>query len=413
MKKDVQRKKRFSIRDFLEMLYLDSDVPSYLYERGRLVHMQPKQSDLTFPPEIYLRTLFGNRESISCLSSAFGAYYGSIRLTGREDSLVVFGPVNLTPYSESEFHQMYMDYVVPGERHAEFRSFFQTIPQISLSAFLMKLCFVNYCLNQEKISYKEILPVMSEADRESAESTEQLYEKKNYALHNNSYEYESVLLDLIRTGNTEALKDMNFNDSHINAGITGPTSTRQLKNNIIIITTLSTRAAISGGLDPDTAFQLSDTFIQTAEHTSDLDTLNELLGKVCYTFAARVREIQTPVTSDSIIMQAIRYIQRNTGEHLTAADVAEHMGFSRSYFSSYFKQKLGFPVSDFIMRCKMEEAKQLLRYTNRPVSIISSYLCFSSQSHFQSAFKKLYGITPLQYRRDNSQNNDSPNKETE
>lgn len=30
---------------------------------------------------------------------------------------------------------------------------------------------------------------------------------------------------------------------------------------------------------------------------------------------------------------------------------------------------------------------------------ISSYLCFSSQSYFQNVFKKEYGVTPMQYRR--------------
>ena len=48
-------------------------------------------------------------------------------------------------------------------------------------------------------------------------------------------------------------------------------------------------------------------------------------------------------------------------------------------------------MNAFIMRCKMEEAKQLLKYTDRSVSVISSYLCFSSQSHFQTAFRNSSG----------------------
>ena len=185
----------------------------------------------------------------------------------------------------------------------------------------------------------------------------------------------------------------------MHAGITGPTALRQIKNNIIITTTIATRAAIEGGLDSDTAFQLSDDFIQTAEKLTDPDTLNELMGKINYTFAEKVRNAQMPVSTDGMIQNAIRFIQQNVCEHITVADVAEHVGFSRSYFSSYFKKELGFSVSAFILRCKMEEAKQLLKNTDKSVSVISSYLCFSSQSHFQSAFKKQYGITPLQYRK--------------
>ena len=46
----------------------------------------------------------------------------------------------------------------------------------------------------------------------------------------------------------------------------------------------------------------------------------------------------------------------------------------------------------------MEEAKRLLRYTDKSLSAISSYLGFSSQSHFTRAFKKFAGITPGEYR---------------
>ena len=394
--------KIFTIENFLKMFYPDSCVPSYLYKGEHLLDAQPPgQTDLTCPPDTCLAPLFADRNTISYLSTDYGIYYGCIRIHSMPGHRIVFGPVNLTPYSESELHRMYADYVVPMENHGEFRSFLQRIPQLSLSAFLLKLVFVNYCVNQEILQVSQIFPaIVSEGVRETAKSTEDLYEKKSFLEHNSSHEVESVILEMIRSGNPDGLRSTVFNDSHVHTGITGPTPLRQLKNNIIITTTISTRAAIDGGLDPDTAFQLSDTFIQTAEQTNDPNTLNELLGKICYTFASRVREVQTPVTSDSVIMQAIRYIQQNTCSHITAADVAEHMGFSRSYFSSYFKSALGFSVSDFIMRCKMEEAKQLLRHTTRPVSVISSYLCFSSQSHFQAAFKKQFGMTPLQYRRD-------------
>ena len=50
------------------------------------------------------------------------------------------------------------------------------------------------------------------------------------------------------------------------------------------------------------------------------------------------------------------------------------------------------------MRCKLEEAKSLLTYSDKSLIEISNYLCFSSQSYFQNVFKKKYGMTPKQYR---------------
>ncbi|WP_443647436.1 helix-turn-helix domain-containing protein [Blautia sp.] len=48
------------------------------------------------------------------------------------------------------------------------------------------------------------------------------------------------------------------------------------------------------------------------------------------------------------------------------------------------------------MRCKLKEGKELLQYTNKS---ISTFLCFSSQSHFQTAFKKQFGMTLNECRR--------------
>ena len=63
-----------------------------------------------------------------------------------------------------------------------------------------------------------------------------------------------------------------------------------------------------------------------------------------------------------------------------------------------FKSELGFNPGAYISRCKLEEAKSLLTFTEKSLTEISNYLCYSSQAHFQTAFKKKYGMTPRQYR---------------
>ena len=99
------------------------------------------------------------------------------------------------------------------------------------------------------------------------------------------------------------------------------------------------------------------------------------------------------------MQKAIRYIQQNVNQHLTVGDVADYVGFSKSYISAYFKETLGFSISAFILRCKLEEGRELLQYTDKSISTISEFLCFSSQSHFHTAFKKQFGMTPSEYRK--------------
>lgn len=295
---------------------------------------------------------------------------------------------------------MYADYIVVQEDRAFFQGFFQFIPPVSLTSFLTKMLLVNYYVNQEKLELSDILK--NNSGKISAQHVEKTYEQKETFTHNNSYEVESLILHYIETGNMDGLKNMTFTDAVIQAGVVAPTQLRQIKNTHIAITTLATRSAIKSGVDTDTAFQISDLYIRTAEQTNDPAALNALSFQMLLDFAGKVQERFLPGTSDELLLRALRFVQQNTNSPITVRDVAEYVGFSRSYFSTYFKEQMGFSLSAYILRCKLEESKQLLQFTDKPLSVISNYLCFSSQSHFQTAFKKQYGITPLQYRKNPS-----------
>lgn len=55
-------------------------------------------------------------------------------------------------------------------------------------------------------------------------------------------------------------------------------------------------------------------------------------------------------------------------------------------------------LTDFVLKEKVEESKRLLKYTDKSLSAISSYLGFSSQSHFSNVFQKYADCSPSEYR---------------
>jgi YesN/AraC family two-component response regulator len=74
------------------------------------------------------------------------------------------------------------------------------------------------------------------------------------------------------------------------------------------------------------------------------------------------------------------------------------MNAAPNYLSSRFKKETNIRFMSFVTIAKVDEAKKLLKMTNKSLSEISNYLSFSSQSYFQNVFKKSIGITPLEYR---------------
>ena len=117
-----------------------------------------------------------------------------------------------------------------------------------------------------------------------------------------------------------------------------------------------------------------------------------------FDFSERVAKSRLPNGLSKEISDCVQFISRHTNELIRVDDVAAFAGKSRSYISQRFKKELGFDISSFIMRCKLEEAKSLLTFSDMTLSEISNYLCFSSQAYFQNVFKKKYGLTPMQYR---------------
>lgn len=395
-------KQEYNMKNFLKMYYIDNNIPMYIYADHTFDTCVPQQTPLTFPPQKYIDILISKPDRISYCATDYGVYFGCLRLDFDITKYLIIGPVSNVPYSKDTLLNMYRDYVISNENKDEFHDFLKRIPHISKFSLISKLVFINYCIYEEVKTPSDFLTDYSSPKALSPEIVQTNYDKKENYVYNKSYVLEEAILKLVRTGNIEGFNSLLFNDDNFHIGVTGNNAIRQLKNNIIIITTLCTRAAIDGGLEYDTAYELSDHFIQLTEQTDNPDILYEILGKIAYTFAEKVSQAQTPTSADGRLQKAILYIKQNTNQHITVGDVARYVGFSKSYFSTYFKENLGFSVRDFILRCKLEEGRRLLQFTNKSISTISTFLCFSSQSHFQTAFKKQFGMTPNEYRRKRS-----------
>lgn len=389
------------IKDFCQLNYLDSGIPVYIYRNNTLLQAFPEQSACTYPPKHYIEEFAEMTDDIAHLSTPYGAYFVAVKPKDQTELCVVLGPANYIPFTDADFHTMYADYVDVQEDRKDFKHFFQLIPPIALSGLLAKAAVFNYFLNHEMRTHFDLL----DSERtivpyeHTEKQTEDFYQQKEDFQHNNSFEIESMILHFVESGDVDGLKNMTLQSSVIHSGTIAPNQLRQTKNIHIIMTALATRRAISSGVDADEAFQMSDLYIQTAENLNDPSAVQNLNLQMLLAFAQKVKDKLIPKTSDEALQRAIQYVLQNINCPITAAEVADHVGFSRSYFSTYFKEQLGFTLSAFILRCKLEEGKHLLQFTDKPLSVISNYLCFSSQSHFQTAFKKQYNVTPLQFRK--------------
>lgn len=380
-------------------LYQGLYIPIYIYRNNQLIKAFPEQDVYTHPPVSYLHRLWEQKENICYLTTSFLSYYGCVRCQENKSYTFIMGPVSSVPYSKNILHRMIQEYVVADTARNGFSVFFRNIPISTLALFLDKLLLVNYVINQTDYKKEDILARPETFPEQINErQTEQIYTHKENDYFNNSLEIEQKFMQLIQNGDTQGLQKAFLEPSFLQTGIVASDNLRQQKNSFISAITLMTRAAISGGMEPEAAFQLSDLYIQDMEKLTAPESVNLMLSESHLNFAAQVAASKLSVTGNHDMQKVLQYVRHHTNMHLTVELIAEQTGFSRAYLSHKFKKELGFNLSSFIIRSKLEEAKILLHYSDKSISDISNYLCFSSQSHFQNAFKKYFGITPKEFR---------------
>ncbi len=101
----------------------------------------------------------------------------------------------------------------------------------------------------------------------------------------------------------------------------------------------------------------------------------------------------------SIIELVISYFGENLYNSLTLADVCSKFFMGKSGMCKLFVDHTGEGPMEYYSKLKMREAKALLRNSTHSVSTISDLLGYSSIHNFSRAFKKHFGISPVEYRK--------------
>ena len=105
---------------------------------------------------------------------------------------------------------------------------------------------------------------------------------------------------------------------------------------------------------------------------------------------------------DFYIKEALSFIENNYMKEITVEDIAESSGLNRSYFGKIFKETVGKSPQEFLISYRMIKAAELLKLTHYPINEIGNAVGYPNQLHFSRAFKSVYGVSPRNWRKDNS-----------
>ena len=102
---------------------------------------------------------------------------------------------------------------------------------------------------------------------------------------------------------------------------------------------------------------------------------------------------------DDRIRRVLDYVEENIAEPVSLAALANLSGYSLSRFKTRFREETGQTPALYVTALRVERAKLELERTNQSITDIAYNLGWSSGNYFCSVFKKLTGISPLEYRK--------------
>lgn len=102
---------------------------------------------------------------------------------------------------------------------------------------------------------------------------------------------------------------------------------------------------------------------------------------------------------EKAIQKSLNLIEQNLTNELPLNLLAKHVGYSRFHFQRVFQKIIGKSIAEYIRERRMTQSARKLMITDQRVIDIAMTYRFNSQESFTRAFKKVYDMTPGDYRK--------------
>ena len=331
------------------------------------------------------------------IGSPVGMQWGLTRESrGDRELLFVCGPVFYTPPEKKKLQAALLA-AAEGRGNiswiAPFCEKLQELPVLSYAVFSRYVIMVHNTLTGQQLGLEDL----NAAEPEAPSGHLNMAEGRNRI---GVYKAEQALLQMVRDGNINYHNALH-NSAALSTGVPthGKDPLRQIKNSIIVFTTLVSRAAMEGGLSPETAYALGDSYIQAAEDSRDSGELSALTQTMYHDFIYRVHHLKVNPDYSHTVQKVCDFIELSLDRRVRTAELAALVGYTEYYLSEKFKKETGRSISSYVREAKIRRAAVLLDSTDLSLEEISEQLSFSTVSYFIQSFRTVCGETPAQYRK--------------
>lgn len=310
----------------------------------------------------------------------------------RPPRLYLIGPVLHTDFVPDMIQTDLARLPLTPQQRQELPALLKNLPILTLQHFMDYGLMLHYALTGEKLDHSHL--------RHHNDFSVSGQEEGRLARRRALWLAEQSFLNMVSDGAPEYLcsPQLEYLCAAMAYGPPGTTPLRQRKNNAIVFCALCVRAAIRGGLPPETALALNDHYMQELEISHSLPELAGVMDIMLADLVQRVQDLKQCQGISLQIRQCCDYIQLHLGEKLTLSEMAAHVGYSGNYLTQKFRREMGQTLSEYILESRMARARSLLTGTLFSIQEISRQLGYAGPSYFSEQFRRCTGQTPSEYR---------------
>lgn len=337
------------------------------------------------------------------LTDTFHCSYSLLRLP-ESHSFMICGPVLLEEITHETFLEIARNMNIREETHAILKNYYLHLPCFP-AIFLYQNIFTtlgDYIWGKEKYNIQYIDFNVMDKWYESHKIHQAAFDaskidKVNLPMIEIRYSLENQILDAIVKGNEQkALETASklctcFTPQGLIYDL------RDYKNFTLALNTLMRKKVEEAGVHPMHIDLSSGQNVAQIEQITQKEQCYHVMMQMIHTYCQLVNTYRR--TDYSLLTQKIiTYVTTDLSGDLSLKAMSERLSVNASYLSTLFKKEMGIPLTDYVNRQRMEQAKKLLIVTVLPVKTIAQECGISDVYYFNRLFKKVTGYTPKAYR---------------
>lgn len=116
----------------------------------------------------------------------------------------------------------------------------------------------------------------------------------------------------------------------------------------------------------------------------------------CYHKVISYKKVNKDEKAYLVAQKSIDYIREHYSDsELSIDDISRYLLMNQTYLRKMFKSEANMTLSEYITKCRMEKAKELIQNNEYKISCISTMVGYNDVGYFSKCFKKYYGVSPM------------------